>query len=136
TPAPATPPAAVVPAYLQSLPSLSTHHIVPQPVSVVASTGAPFALSAATQIIVPAGNAEVQRIAEQLATIMRPSTALASPMTQSQAAAPERPITQSDSPAPAGSIAFRRGGPASLGKEGYSLSISADSVQILAAAPA
>src|SRR5690349_13935060 len=94
TPAPATP-AAVVPAYLQPLASLSAHHLVPQPVSVVAGTGAPFALSAATQIIVPAGNAEVQRIADQLATIMRPSTAFANP------------ITQSDAAAPAGSIVFR-----------------------------
>jgi len=123
-PAPATPPAAVVPAYLQPLASLSAHHIVPEPVSVVAGTGAPFALSATTAIIVPAGNAEVQRIAEQLAIIMRPSTAFANP------------ITQSDAPAPAGAIALRLGGPASLGKEGYELRVSADSVQILAAAPA
>ncbi|HEX7940756.1 MAG TPA: beta-N-acetylhexosaminidase [Gemmatimonadaceae bacterium] len=124
TPAPATPPAAVVPAYLQSLPSLSAHHIVPMPVSVVAGTGAPFALSATTGIIVPTGNLEVQRIAEQLATIMRPSTAFANV------------ITQSDAAAPAGAIVLRLGGPASLGKEGYELSISSDSVRILAAAPA
>jgi hexosaminidase len=126
-PAPAPAPAtatAVVPAYLQPLASLSAHHIVPLPVSVAASTAAPFALTAATSIVVPAGNAEVQRIAEELALIMRPSTAFANP------------ITQSDAAAPAGAIVLRLGGPASLGKEGYQLSISSDSVQILAAAPA
>src|SRR3569832_604146 len=87
-PAPTTPPAAVVPAYLQPLASQSAHHIVPEPVSVVASTGAPFALSASTAIIVSAGNAEAQRTAELLATVMRPSTAFANPITQSDAAAP------------------------------------------------
>src|SRR5262245_29323230 len=123
-PAPAAPAAAVVPAYLQPLASLTGHHIVPMPASVVAGTGAPFALSATTSIVVPAENAEVQRIAEQLAMIMRTSTAFANP------------ITQSDAAAPAGAIVLRLGGPASLGKEGYELNISADSVRILAAAPA
>jgi len=94
------------------------------PASVVAGTGAPFALSATTSIVVPAGNLEVQRIGEQLAMIMRTSTAFANP------------ITQSDAQAPAGSIVLRLGGPASLGKEGYDLTISADSVRILAASPA
>jgi hexosaminidase len=124
TPAPATRPAAVIPAYLQPLASLSAHHIVPAPVSVVAGTGAPFALTAATTIVVPAGNGEVQRIAEQLAMVLRPSTAFANP------------ITQSDAAAPAGAIVLRLGGPASLGNEGYELTVSSDSVRILAAAPA
>ena len=53
--------------------------------SVVAGTGAPFALSATTTIVVPAGNLEVQRIGEQLAMIMRTSTAFANPITQSDA---------------------------------------------------
>src|SRR5206468_1317154 len=111
TPAPATPRAAVVPAYLQPLASLSAHHIVPAPVTVVAGTGAPFTLSATTAIVVPAGSAEVQRIAEQLAMVMRPSTAF------------PNPISQSDAPAPAGAIVLRLGGPASLGNEGYELTI-------------
>src|SRR5438552_5406450 len=50
---------------------------------------------------VAAGNVEVQHVAEQLAMILRPSTAFASP------------ITQSDAAAPAGAIVFRLGGPAS-----------------------
>ena len=76
------------------------------PLSVVAGTGAPFTLTAATSIVVPAGNTEVQRIAEQLAMIVRTSTAFANP------------ITQSDAAAPAGAIVLRLGGPASLGNEG------------------
>jgi hexosaminidase len=121
TPAPAQ---AAVPPSLRPLASLTAHHVIPAPVSVVAGTGAPFVLGATTTIVVPAGNPDVMRIAEQLALVVRPSTAF------------PHPISASDAAAPRGAIVLRLGGPASLGDEGYELSVSADSVRIGAATAA
>jgi len=122
TPAPA-PVRAVMPA-LRPTASLPTHRVIPTPLTVVAGTGAPFTLSAATSIVVPTGNFEAMRIAELLAMVVRPATAF------------PHPITASDAAAPAGAIVLRLGGSSTLGNEGYELTVSADSVRILAASPA
>jgi hexosaminidase len=122
TPAPAPAPfrsPAVTP-----LASLSVHRVVPAPMSVTAGTGAPFVLSRTTSIVVPTGNVEAMRTGEALSQQLRPPTSFPTP------------VTAADGAVPRGAIALRLGGPASLGDEGYELTITADSVRILAAAPA
>ena len=54
--------------------ALGVHRVVPMPASVVPASGAPFALSAATTIVVPAGGGEAARIGEALAALLRPAT--------------------------------------------------------------
>jgi hexosaminidase len=106
------------------LTALGVHRVVPQPASVVPASGAPFALSATTTIVVPAGGGEAARIGEALAVLLRPATGF--PFT----------VSATDAAAPNGSIVLRLGGPATLSSEGYELTISADSVRIIAASPA
>jgi hexosaminidase len=113
-PAPGPPPLA----------TLGAHAVVPAPASVVPGTGAPFALTATTAIVVPAGGGEAARIGEGLATLLRPATGFPFPVSAAGAAAPR------------GSIALRLGGAAGLGDEGYELTIAADSVRLVAARPA
>ncbi|HKH92776.1 MAG TPA: beta-N-acetylhexosaminidase [Gemmatimonadaceae bacterium] len=130
SPAPAATPAAAPNAQAQRPPifvaptSLGAHRIVPMPLSVTPGSGAPFALTSSTLVAVPAGNAEVTRTGEMLAALLRVPTGFAIPVTSGNAAAPR------------GAIVLRLGGPASLGDEGYELTVSADSVRIIAAAPA
>ena len=109
---------------LTPLSSLSAHRLVPLPLSVTAGGGSPFTLTATTNIVVPAGNAELARTGEMLAALLRVPTA--SPIT----------VTPSNAAAPRGAIVLRLGGESSLGDEGYRLSISADSVRITATTPA
>ena len=112
------------PVLMPPLAALGVHRVVPMPASVVAASGAPLALSAATTIVVPAGGGEAARIGEALGALLRPATGF--PFT----------VTSSDAAAPNGSIVLRLGGAATLSSEGYELTISADSVRIVAAAPA
>ena len=124
-PAPAAPTAqAQRPPMFVSPTSLAGHRIVPVPLSVTPGSGAPFTLTSSTTIQVQAGNAEVARTGEALAMLLRVPTGLPIPVTASSGAAPR------------GAIVLRLGGAASLGGEGYELTISADSVRIVAAAPA
>ena len=125
-PAPAAKPAAQAqrPPIFIAPTSLGAHRIIPVPLSVTPSTGAPYTLTTATAIVVPAGNAEVARTGELLAALLRVPTGLSIPVTANSDA------TQR------GAIALRLGGPSSLGDEGYEMTISADSVRIVAAAPA
>jgi hexosaminidase len=106
------------------LTSLDVHRLVPMPASVSAAGGAPFVVTNTTTIIVPAGGGDAARVGEMLGTLIRPATGF--PVT----------VTASDAAAPNGSIVLRLGGPSTLGSEGYELAIGADSVRILAAAPA
>src|SRR5919202_3700151 len=57
-----------------ALATLDAHAVIPAPTSVVPGTGASFALSATTAVVVPSGNAEVARIGEALARRLRPAT--------------------------------------------------------------
>jgi hexosaminidase len=104
------------------LANLAAHTVVPRPTSVVPGSGAPFALTAATAVVVSAGNAEAERIGEGLAFLLRPSTGFAFPVSSGAAAR--------------GVIAIRLGGGADLGDEGYEIMITADSVRLTAARPA
>ena len=116
------PSARPTPVLMTPLASLDAHRIIPLPVTVTATGGAPFALSATTTIVAPAG--EPARIAQALATMMRPATGM--PL----------PVSTTDGAAPGGSIVLRLGGASTLGSEGYDITISADSVRIVAASPA
>ena len=104
--------------------SLGAHRIVPVPLSVTPSTGAAFTLTSSASIVVPEGNAEVARTGDVLAKLLRVATGMPFPVTASNGAAPR------------GAIVLRLGGSSSLGGEGYELTSSADSVRIVAAAPA
>ncbi len=111
------------------LAALGDHHIVPQPVSVVPGEGAPFALTAATLIVVPSASSrpearEAARVGEAFATLIRPSTGFVIP------------VIGADSSAPRGAIVLRLDSNARGGAEGYELVITTDSVRITAAAPA
>jgi hexosaminidase len=106
------------------LATLNAHRVIPEPVSVSAGTGAPFALSATTAIVVPANNADAARVAEQLAAMLRRSTGY------------PYPVSTADTPVPNGAIVLRLGGGAELGSEGYDLTIDANAAQILASTAA
>jgi hexosaminidase len=90
---------------------------------VIPADGAPFTLIATTAIVA-GGGAEAERVGEMLATLLRPATGFAFP------------VRAAGGPLPAGAIALRLDGPASLGEEGYALAIAADSVVLRAARPA
>ena len=120
-------PATTAPVPLRQVPalgSLTAHAVVPAPSSVVAGSGAPFLLTAASTIVAPAASDEAARVAEMLGAMLRPSTGY------------RLAVTSVDGPVPRGAIAFRLGGGAQLGAEGYELTITADSIRIVAAAPA
>ena len=123
-PTPARPAAEVRPAWLTPISALGSHRIVPMPLQVTPGAGGPFTVATTTTIVVPTGNAELARTGEMVARMLRMPTAL------------QLQVTPSDAMAPRGAIALRLGGPASLGDEGYELTISADSVRIVGATPA
>ena len=106
------------------LATLGVHRLVPAPTSVTPEGGAPFALTATTTIVVPAGGGEPARVGEALATLLRPATGF------------RFPVSTVDSAASRGPIVLRLGGPGSLGAEGYELTITGESVRIVAAEPA
>lgn len=126
---PVPPPRPVVtprvrPLQIPPLATLGDHHVVPLPVAVTPADGAPFTLTALTTVVVPTGSEQTARLAEIMAAVLRPATGY------------RIPVSASDAAAPNGSIVMRLGGPATLGAEGYDLTIAADSVRILAASPA
>jgi hexosaminidase len=127
-PAPAGDPNSVP---LQTQPPLTTlgaHRLVPAPVSVAPASGAPFAITAATVVAAPPAGGEsgreVVRLGNALAMLLRPATGLRIPVDTTGGAVPR------------GALVLRIGGPESLGAEGYELTVSADSVRLLAATPA
>src|SRR5205085_12592632 len=97
--------------------------LVPEPASTSIIGGASFNLTRSSTIVVDAGNAEVAAIAEMLAAQMRPPTEFPLPVTAALAAP--------------GAIVLRlSGAPTSVGDEGYSLTVTADSVRLVANRPA
>lgn len=96
--------------------------VVPQPASITFPGGDAFALTDSTRIVTDGGNAEVSRTAALLAAILRPSTGYAIPITSTGA--------------PAGAIVLRLSTGNALGPEGYQLTVSRDSVRVIANAPA
>jgi hexosaminidase len=103
-------------------PALLAPRLVPAPAALSLRGGEPFTISAATSIVIDADNAESARTGELLAAVLRPSTGF--------------PIPISSAAAPA-SIALRLAADrASLGDEGYELSVTRDSVRVVAYRPA
>jgi hexosaminidase len=99
--------------------------VIPAPTSVDLSPNARFTLGQGAAIVVDGGSAEAAGVGESLARMLRPATGFA------------LPVTTAGGPAPAGAIALRLdAGRAQLGDEGYELRVSADSVHVVAAAPA
>jgi hexosaminidase len=96
--------------------------VVPEPASLTAASGDAFVLSDSTTIITDSSNAEVVRIAELLAALLRPSTGFPIPVSSAGTAA--RRV-----------IALRLSTDGALAAEGYQLSVSRDSVRITAQAP-
>ena len=112
------------PIRMAPLANLNAHHLVPAPVSVTAATGAPFALTATTTIVVPANNADAARVGDEVAKMLRRATGY------------RFPVSGTDAPVPNGSIVLRLGGGGELGNEGYDLTVDTTAIQILAGTPA
>ncbi|WP_104022522.1 beta-N-acetylhexosaminidase [Gemmatirosa kalamazoonensis] len=104
--------------------TLGVHRIVPAPVSVTADSGAPFTVTRATTIVVPAANADAERVGHMLAALLRPSTGF--PIT----------VSAAGGAVPNGSVVLRLDGAADLGAEGYTVQVAADSVRLTASNPA
>jgi hexosaminidase len=84
--------------------------------------GAPFDLSRTSTIVVDGTSPEVSAIAEKLAAQLRRPT--------------EFPLAISNGAAARGAIVLRLDGGAALGEEGYNLTVSSDSVRLVANRPA
>jgi hexosaminidase len=116
-------------------PLVQPPRLIPAPASMTVGTGAPFALTAATPIVVDGGNAEAAQVAEALGSLLRPATDY--PLAVSVAGTP---VT-----APPAAANAEHTGPihlslapdrSSLGDEGYELVVTADSVRLVAYRPA
>ena len=103
-------------------PGAAPVRLVPAPSSMTLAEGAPFTITASTAIAVD-GGAEATRVAEMLASILRPSTGY--------------PLAIAAGAAPTGAIRFALAADrASLGDEGYELTVASDAVRLTAYRPA
>lgn len=108
-------------------PVVSGPQIIPAPSSLTLSPGPPFEVTRATRIVIDGTlpNPEIAAIAQVLATQLRPATGF--------------PLPVSSNPADTlpGNIYLRvAGDQASLGEEGYALTVTASSVVLVARRPA
>jgi hexosaminidase len=116
-PGPAKPPSPV--------PGLVAPRIIPSPASLTLAGGRPFELTAATRVTFVGANPEVAAIGESFAALLRKSAQFPFPVI---------PASAGSGP---GSIELRLGtDAASLGEEGYMLTVTPDSVRLVANAPA
>jgi hexosaminidase len=116
-PAPSTPPAPVT--------SLVVPRVIPSPASLALSGAASFQLTKTTRVTIVGSAPEVAAIGETLAGLLRRATDFPIPVATSSAG---------DG---AGSIELRLAGDAaSVGDEGYRLTVTPDSVRLVASAPA
>ena len=116
-PAPAKPPSPV--------PGLVAPRIIPSPASLTLAGGPPFELTSATRITYVGANPEVAAIGESFAALLRKSAQF------------PFPVTPPSGGSGAGSIELRLGtDAASLGEEGYRLTVTSDSVRLVASSPA
>jgi hexosaminidase len=93
--------------------------LLPKPQRLINGTGV-FMLQPSAEIVVPASARRVRSVAATFAGTLRRSTGY------------RLPIVSASGPPPAGSIAFRLGGPPELGAEGYELTISRRNVTLVA----
>src|SRR5437762_2643500 len=104
-------------------PVILAPRVVPEPASTTLASGPPFDLARTSSMVIDAGNPEVAAIAEMLAAQIRTPT--------------QFPMPVSNGPASRGAIVLRlTGAPASVGDEGYQLTVTADSVRLVANRPA
>jgi hexosaminidase len=97
--------------------------LVPAPVSLAYTTGPAFTLQRTSNVVVDAGNADAAAIGEQLAALLRAPTGY-----------PVNVVTGSATPA---AIVLRlNSSNATLGNEGYQLTVTPDSVRVTANGPA
>lgn len=116
--------AMAVPA-VQPAPASLTHSIIPMPVSVNLTPRDSFTITAGTTIAVDAGSVEAARIGGMFASILRPSTGFTIPVSTTSGTSAQS------------KIALRiNQGRRELGEEGYALTISTDSVALVANQPA
>ena len=116
-PAPAPPPA--------PQPGAFAPRIIPSPASLTLAGGAPFELTTASRVTLVGANPEVAAIGEGLAALLRRATEF--PL----------PVTSSSGGSGSGSVELRLASDvASLGEEGYRLTVTTDSVRLVASAPA
>jgi len=106
-------------------PVVTGPQLIPAPASLTIRPEAPFDLNRRTTIVVDGSNAEVTAIAQGLATLLRPSTQF--PL----------PVSSSAADTTAGNIRLRLASDrASLGEEGYDLTVTSRSVTLVANRPA
>ena len=122
TNAPPAPQASPAPAQAET-PAPPSHSIIPVPAQAEFTEGAPFVLTAAAEVRVPAGSEEVRAVGEQLAAILRPSTGFQVPVVSAASGTP-------------GAIELRLGASSDLGPEGYELTIEEQNITLAAAEPA
>ena len=97
--------------------------LVPAPVSLTYNAGPAFALQHTSNIVVDAGNADAAAIGEQLAALLRAPTGY--------------PVNVVSGPATPGAIVLRlNSGNPTLGTEGYQLTVTPDSIRVVANGPA
>jgi hexosaminidase len=98
--------------------------VIPLPASLTLAAGAPFQLTRETRLTVADGNPDVAAIGEALAALLRRGT--------------EFPVAVSgtSSGSASGSLDLRLISDASLGEDGYRLTVTSDSVRLVAAAAA
>src|SRR5215813_3190925 len=104
---------------------VSMRSVVPAPVTVQPATRTTFRITVATRIRAQAGSAEVTRIGEYLAGILRPSTGFPLPVSAAPAGRPADGISL-----------LLAGAPASVGTEGYQLDVTSATIVIRAQRPA
>ena len=100
----------------------STPRLIPQPEALKLDGGGAFMLTDSVSIVADAGNADVSRVSMQLASLLRASTGFSIPIVGNATAGR--------------TMALRLSSDASLGAEGYRLTVRADSVNVTANAPA
>jgi len=105
--------------------------IIPTPESITIGTGAPFAITKATVIRVDNGSAEALQVAEAFGALVRTATDYPLPASLVPVGAPD--TTPGAGNAIHLALASDR---ASLGDEGYELTVNADAVRLIAYRPA
>jgi hexosaminidase len=107
------------------MPGVVAPRIIPAPASLTLAGGAPFALTKATRITIVGSDPEVTAIGETLSALLRRATDF--PL----------PVTTSSASSGSGSIELRvAADAASAGPDGYTLTITTDSVRLVASTPA
>ena len=124
--------ARTAPSFRRDLPRMA---VIPTPMRLTESGGAPFRMNPATTIVGDTASAEMRRAIDALAALLRPSTGFALPVMN--AGSPE-PVAAPDS-FPRNAIVFRLLtfiAPDPLGSEGYTIRVDRDTLLIQASSGA